>query len=230
MSTNSSSKASRAPSKGKKSVLWKSYKASFKQPLHPEWRGLKMVVLDTETTGFDLRKDRILSIGALVLRDGEIAVKDSLELYVQQDHFDREAAKVHGILKETQNTCLEEDEALGLTLEYLQGAVLVAHHAAFDVNMLNNALYRNGFPPLKNKVIDTCALFYNTRKALERKEAKRHTTLDELADLFSIPKEDRHTALGDSWITARVLLRILTQAKISSTRELLRWGKFRWYR
>ena len=151
MPTTSSSKAKRPPINGKKSALWKSYKASFKQPLHPDWRGLKMVVLDTETTGFDLRNDRILSIGALVLRDGEIVVKEALELYVLQDRYDREAAKVHGILKETQNTCLEEDEALRLTLNYLQGAVLVAHHAAFDVNMLNNALYRNGLSASKKQ-------------------------------------------------------------------------------
>ena len=57
----------------------------------------RFVVLDTETTGFDYENDRILCIGALVLQNGIISVQNSFEVYIQQDHYDKSTAQIHGI-------------------------------------------------------------------------------------------------------------------------------------
>src|SRR3954468_1542623 len=59
----------------------------------------RFVVLDTETTGFDYDNDRILCIGALVLQKGIISIQDSFEVYIEQDHYDKATAQIHGILK-----------------------------------------------------------------------------------------------------------------------------------
>ena len=213
-----------------KKETWKAYQNSLSSPLAANIKEIKLVVLDTETTGFDPKKDRVLSIGALTLEGGQIEVKEAFEIYLHQDRFSEKAAEVHGILKKSIHPCVEEEQAMIALLGYLKGAVLVAHHANFDISMLNNTLYRSGFPPLKNKVIDTCALYYNLLPRAERKKGARHRTLDELADQFAISKEDRHTALGDALITARLLLRLLSRAKLHQTKTLLKWGRFHWYR
>ena len=83
----------------------------------------------------------------------------------------------------------------------------------FDDNMCNKALDRNGPPPLKNKLLDTVVLY---KKSLLRSpliERKDHYSLDELADKFNISKKDRHTALGDAYITALLFLKILKKLK-----------------
>ena len=213
-----------------KKEAWKAYQNSLSSPLATDINRLKFVVLDTETTGFDPKKDRVLSIGALTLEAGQIEVKEAFEVYLKQERFSEKAAEVHGILKKSTHPCVEEEQAMISLLGYLKGAVLVAHHANFDIAMLNNALYRSGFSPLKNKVIDTCALYYNLLPRTERKKGARHRTLDELADQFAISKEDRHTALGDALITARLLLRLLSRAQLNQTKTLLKWGRFHWYR
>ena len=60
----------------------------------------KFIVIDTETTGFDYEKDRILCIGAVLLEKSQIAVKDSFEVYLTQDHYNSDSTPIHGILKE----------------------------------------------------------------------------------------------------------------------------------
>lgn len=83
----------------------------------------------------------------------------------------------------------------------------------FDVNMINKALHRQGLPSLKNKLLDTVVLY---KKSLLRSpliEKKDHYSLDELADKFNISKKDRHTALGDAYITALLFLKIIKKLK-----------------
>ena len=94
-------------------------------------------------------------------------------------------------------------------LAYVQNAVLVAHHAAFDVAMINNALRRNGLPKLKNKILDTGHLFQKTRLD----DSKTHFSLDELSKRFQIAMHDRHTASGDAYITALLFLKLIAKLK-----------------
>ena len=173
----------------------------------------RFIVLDTETTGFDYINDRILCIGALVLQNNIIAIQDSFEVYVEQDHYDKSTAQIHGILKDFVIKRPSELEALELFLAYLGDSVIIAHHANFDITMINRALERNGFPELKNKALDTGVLYKRTLIKSHLFERKDHYTLDDLADKFDISKKDRHTALGDAYITAIAFLKIIKKLK-----------------
>jgi len=173
----------------------------------------RFVVLDTETTGFDYTNDRILCIGALVLQNNIISVQDSFEVYVEQDHYDKSTAQIHGILKDFVVKRPSEFEALEKFLAYLGDSIIVAHHAHFDITMINRALERNGFPELKNKAMDTGVLYKKTLIKSHLFERKDHYTLDDLADKFDISKKDRHTALGDAYITAIAFLKIVKKLR-----------------
>ena len=158
----------------------------------------RFIVLDTETTGFDYENDRILCIGALVLQNGIISVQDSFEIYLQQDHYDKSTAQIHGILRDFIIKRPSELEALEQFLSFLGDSIIIAHHTIFDVTMVNKALERNNLPQLTNKTLDTAYLYKRTLIKSHLFERKDHYTLDDLADKFNISKKDRHTALGDN--------------------------------
>ncbi|WP_369012774.1 3'-5' exonuclease [Flavobacterium anhuiense] len=173
----------------------------------------RFVVLDTETTGFDYDNDRILCIGALVLQNGIINVQESFEVYLEQDHYDKSTAQIHGILKDLLIKRPTELEALKQFLDFLGDSIIIAHHTIFDVTMINRALERNGLPQLQNKTLDTAYLYKKTLIQSHLFERKDHYTLDDLADKFDISKKDRHTALGDAYITAIAFLKIVKKLR-----------------
>lgn len=173
----------------------------------------RFVVLDTETTGFDYENDRILCIGALALQNGIISIQDSLEIYIEQDHYDKSTAQIHGILKAFVINRPSESEGLEKFLAFLGDSIIIAHHTVFDITMINKALERNSFPLLSNLTLDTASLYKRTLIKSHLFERKDHYTLDDLADKFDISKKDRHTALGDAYITAIAFLKIVKKLK-----------------
>jgi DNA polymerase-3 subunit epsilon len=212
---------------GKKKELelpdfWWEYEAHFQQKLPEDIKENVFVVLDTETTGFSLTKDRMLCIGALKLMDNSIAVKDIFEVYIEQEHYNAESAPIHGILKRSRRNKVIELDALKQFLVYAKNYILVGHHVKFDVNMINAALQRNGLPKLKNETLDTELLYKRTLLVSSVVERKERFTLDDLAEKFSISKKDRHTALGDAYITAIALLRILEKLKPKNIKDLIK--------
>ncbi|MGB5370736.1 MAG: 3'-5' exonuclease [Flavobacteriaceae bacterium] len=205
--------------------FWINYANSFSGNLSADLKDVRFLVLDTETTGFDTETDRILCIGALVLKNKTIAIQESFEVYVKQPLYHPKSVQIHGILKDENKKCITELEALRQLLAFLKDAVIVAHHAAFDLAMINNSLKRHGLPKLRNKVLDTAALYKRTLIKSPLLERKESYSLDDLADKFNISKKDRHTALGDAYITAiafMVILGRLEQKKQLNTKSLLR--------
>ena len=188
--------------------FWKQYSKTFKQKQAKTIENTRFVVFDTETTGLDIINDRILSIGAIAIFNNTLDVADSFEIYLKQETFKVETVEIHGILKEGKLKKLQEGEALEKFINYIENSVLVAHHTAFDIEMINAALKRNNLPKLKNKSIDTGILY----KKLEGKKDS-HFNLDVLCKEFNIPKHDRHTAAGDAFITALLFLKIISKLK-----------------
>lgn len=195
------------------SFVWDTSEKSTDEDLLGDINSTRFVVLDTETTGFDYDNDRILCIGAIVLQNNTISVQDSFEVYIEQDHYNKATAQIHGILKDFVLDRPKELEALQQFLDFLGDSIIIAHHTVFDVTMINKALERNGLPILTNKTLDTAKLYKKTLLSSYLLERKDHYTLDDLADKFDISKKDRHTAMGDAYITAIAFLKILKKLR-----------------
>ncbi len=195
--------------------FWNTYAELFtkKQEHNLNLSETTFTVLDTETTGFNFSDDRILSIGALKLVKNAIAIDRVFDVYVEQDIYKKESIKVHGILKHTKRKLISEQEALIKFLAYVEDNIIVAHHAKFDITMINRTLRRNNLPELKNKVLDTSTLYKKTLLRSNLLKQKDAYSLDELAEKYNISMKDRHTALGDAYITAVAFLKILTKLK-----------------
>lgn len=195
------------------SYVWETSEKISDEDLLGDISTTRFVVLDTETTGFDYENDRILCIGAIVLQNNTISIQDSFEVYIEQEHYNKATAQIHGILKDFVLDRPKELEALQQFLDFLGDSIIIAHHTAFDVTMINKALERNGLPELKNRTLDTAKLYKKTLIVSNLLERKDHYTLDDLADKFDISKKDRHTAMGDAYITAIAFLKILKKLR-----------------
>lgn len=199
--------------------FWQEYEKSFEERLPEDINAIRFVIFDTETTGFDFEKDRILSIGAVVVKNKSIEMKDNFEVYLDQEKFNPETVKIHGIIQNEKFDKLSEIEALKKFLRYIQNSVLVAHHARFDVTMVNKALARHGLPKLKNKVLDTAVLYKNTRIITNLIDRDRSYSLDEIAEAYNIDVTDRHTASGDAYITAIIFMKV--RSRLSGTNSYM---------
>ena len=195
-------------SNNKHPEFWQAYVAAIKNAATKSLEETRFVVFDTETTGIQPETDRILSIGAISVTGNVIHVSDVFEQFLIQEKFSSNTVEIHGILKNGEQHKITESESVELFLGYLQSSIIVAHHAAFDVEMINRCLKRMDLPKLRNKVLDTGVLY----KKLNRVE-NRHYSLDYLCKEFNVPVNDRHNALGDAYITAQIFVKMLARMK-----------------
>ena len=189
--------------------FWKQYCALFKKKEKQSISDTRFVVLDTETTGLNFKKDRILCIGAIAVKGNKIFINDSLEIYLNQEIFNPKTVKIHGILKSERIKKLNEKEALIKFIDFIKDSPLIAHHAGFDIGILNAALKRQNLGKLKNKVLDTGILFKRSKHIVNIIAPNKQYSLDELASELKITPKDRHTAAGDAFITALAFLKIV---------------------
>jgi DNA polymerase-3 subunit epsilon len=175
---------------------------------------VRFVVLDSETTGLDPRRDRLITIGAVAVEDGEIRLDDSFEVLLKMD-YNHSSVTVHGITRDEASEGMDEPEALELFLDYLRDGVIVGHHIGHDVQTLNAGYERHWGFQLKNRALDTMdlTLHLNDDGAFADRPMAQGFTLDALSEMFGIPPHDRHTAGGDAFITAQVFLRLLRAAR-----------------
>ncbi|MGH9659991.1 MAG: 3'-5' exonuclease [Bryobacteraceae bacterium] len=175
---------------------------------------VRFVVLDSETTGLDPRRDKLITLGAVAVENGEIRLDDSFEMLIRLD-YNRASVTLHGITRDEASAGREESEALHLFLEYLRDGVIVGHHIGHDITALNAGYERHFGIELKNRALDTMDLALHLRDdgAFADRPMAQGFTLDALCEMFGIPARDRHTAGGDAFLTAQIFLRLLRAAR-----------------
>ena len=146
---------------------------------------ITFVIFDTETTGFSPINDRILEIGAVKVRNGKklgektwlINPQRSIPWYVQ---------KVHNISLEMLKDKPVFADIYPEFLEFIDGSVLIAHNAPFDVRMMSAEAERANMPAPKNAVLDSLVLFRNWYP-----ELKSHQ-LGDIINFMDISSEGMH--------------------------------------
>lgn len=175
---------------------------------------LTFVVLDTETSGLNPREDEVLSFGAIKIHQGSIRLDTAVEFYPESFREPGSAAAVHGLVgrPDTRSTRDFSDAVLS----FLGGGILVGHHVNFDLEMLLKVCRPFGLKAFPNPVLDTMNLAirldHGPRSALHEVPLKAYS-LDALCERFHIPMDDRHTAGGDAFLTAQLLLKLLKEAE-----------------
>ena len=99
------------------------------------------IVLDTETTGLDYTRERIIEFAAVRLENGKI--KDEFQTLINpHQHIRKSSIAVHGITQDMVEDAPTEEEALPKILEFIGDYPIVAHNVIFDYSFLNEAKMR----------------------------------------------------------------------------------------
>lgn len=190
-----------------------------------EWQCARFVVLDTEMTGLDSRVDRLVSIGAITCVAMELTLDDAFEAFVRISH-NTSAVHIHGITRElAESEGSPEPVVMERFLDYLRAGVIVGHHVADDLTMLDLACQRCfGLEKLPNLAIDTmhlaCALEQADLLEPLPGDVECDYSLDGLCHRFGIEPHDRHTAMGDAFLTGQIFLKLLRRAARGGQRTL----------
>jgi DNA polymerase-3 subunit epsilon len=185
------------------------------------WASERIVIFDTETTGLDPKKDHAVSLGGVSMTGGRIALGDTFDRIIAADvRPSRNSIVIHGLTPPKIANGGQPCEVLSDFLLWAGDAVLVAHHSAFDLAMLNRTVgLLCGFP-IQNLVLDTAHL----ARYADRRRGRYRYDLDSLLDRYEIPQTPaRHTALGDAMLTARLLQKLfkrLAARQINTLAEL----------
>jgi DNA polymerase-3 subunit epsilon len=168
---------------------------------------MRQIVLDTETTGLSAEGgDRIIEIGCVELLARKLTGNNK-HFYLNPERDSHEdALKVHGISNEFLRDKPKFAAVADELMEYLAGAEIIIHNAAFDVAFLNKELELSGKPAFKTyvgQVTDTLVM------AKEMYPGKRNS-LDALCDRLGVDNSSRtlHGALLDAELLADVYINL----------------------
>jgi DNA polymerase-3 subunit epsilon len=183
------------------------------------WDSVRLVVFDTETTGFHpYGGDEIISISGIVIENGQIRHDLTFDQLVNPCRpIPADIEELTGITNEQVRNQPNIFEVTEQFLGFIGDAILVAHNADFDVAFLNVKLKRFCGFKIQNPVFDTLKVARFLFSSLES------YSLDYLIENFNMPAGGRHTSLGDSVITAQLfqnLRRILRNMNINNLEEL----------
>jgi DNA polymerase-3 subunit epsilon len=194
-------------------AFWLEYEAKFRGRKLRWSEDSRIVAFDTETTGLDPKKDRMLSVGAIALKGKTLFLEDSFErfLFSEEDGKGHKSIPVHGIVPGQEVGKGRLEEAIPAFVHYIGDAILLGHNVGFDIAMINEGLRKTGLrKKLKNRRLDTAtmAIRLDYAQRPERINSKDYS-LDVLCERFSIPLHDRHNAAGDAYLTAQLFLKLL---------------------
>jgi DNA polymerase-3 subunit epsilon len=166
-------------------------------------RATTFVVFDLETTGVS-DEDTITEFGAVKVRGGEV-LGEFATLVDPGRGIPPEVVALTGITNAMVYTAPRLDAVLPAFMEFIGGAVLVAHNAGFDVNFIRKACERHGYRWPKPATVCTVQL---ARRVLTREEAPS-CRLSALAELFHASTKPNHRALSDARATVDVFHSLL---------------------
>ena len=157
------------------------------------------VVFDIETTGFSPVNNKIIEIGAVKIRQGEIT--DRFSVFVNPGvPIPFEIEKLTSINDSMVMDAPPIEVILPQFLDFCQDAVLVAHNANFDMSFIMENAKRQGLSR-KFTFVDTLGI----ARVLLTHQAKH--TLDAVAKTLSISLENHHRAVDDAECTAHIFLK-----------------------
>jgi DNA polymerase-3 subunit epsilon len=161
------------------------------------------VTLDCETTGLNVHRDEIISIGAVRIVGDRLLTSERLELLVRPSkrRMSADSVRVHGLRERDVEEGMDPDEALMDLMRFIGSRPIVGYYLEFDIAMIDRALFPRLGMGLPQPKIEVSAMFYEwqRRKLPPYYEAAqidlRFATMMKALDL---PMDDVHDAVSDA--------------------------------
>ena len=165
--------------------------------------GDEYVAFDLETTGLSSANDRIIEIGAVVMKNGEEL--DRFQTFVDpQRPLEKKIVELTGISDEMLKGAPKIEEVLPEFLKFVNGRVLVAHNSDFDTGFIRAACARQGLP-YTYTAADTLILSQNMLPQLNKFK------LDIVSNALSLPDFNHHRAADDAVTCGLIMHRLMAR-------------------
>lgn len=194
----------------RKKLLDKRFDFLFDEPTPNEY-----VCLDCETSGLNPKKDEILSIGAVHIKENKILMRKTFNIFLKPSkNINPESIKIHHIRPIDLKNGINPQDAIYQLLEFIGSRPIVGYYIKFDVAIISK--YTKEFIGIKlpNENIEVSSLYYKIRKRSTGYEFI-DLRFDTILKNLDIPTLGKHDALNDAIMTSMMFLKLrdLTPAK-----------------
>jgi DNA polymerase-3 subunit epsilon len=170
--------------------------------------GNEFVALDCETTGLDTKKDEILSIGAVKIKNDKILISESFERFVKPKRkISEESIKIHHIRPcDIENGC-DIKEAIEDLMFFIGNSTIIGYYIDFDIKMISKYTKEFIGINLPHERIELSSMYYKRYRKnspYEFVDLKFDTILNEL----DLPRLGQHDALNDAIMSAMIYLKL----------------------
>ena len=172
---------------------------SFMYDLPPqdEW-----VTLDCETTGLDVHRDQIISIGAVRIAGNRLLTSQRLELLVRPERALKAASvRVHQLREQDVAMGIDPEQAMRRLLDFIGSRPLVGYFLEFDVAMLNREIWPLLGVRLPQPKIEVSAMYYefkNRQLPAHERGGSIDLRFATMMNDLGLPLRDAHDALNDA--------------------------------
>jgi DNA polymerase-3 subunit epsilon len=166
---------------------------------------MRQIILDTETTGLDPRfGHRVIEIAGVEMLNRRMTQRHFHRYLNPEREIDEGAQAVHGISLEFLQDKPKFADIVAEFLDFVRGAELVIHNAAFDIGFLNHELSLLGLDPIDG----VCAGVLDTLKLARQMHPGKRNNLDALCERHGVSNSHRtlHGALLDAELLGEVYL------------------------
>jgi DNA polymerase III subunit epsilon len=175
------------------------------------------VSLDCETTGLNPRKDEILSIGAVIIKENKILMSKTLNIFVKPSgNVTEESIKIHQIRPIDLENAVTPQEAIFELLEFIGNRPIVGYYIKFDVAMINKYTKQLLGIKLPNRTIEVSSMYYRTRPKNSEYQFI-DLKFDTIMKTLNIPELGKHDALNDAIMTSMMFLKLKDMTPAHST-------------
>jgi DNA polymerase III epsilon subunit family exonuclease len=181
---------------------------------------LEYVVIDTETTGLNPQRNRVIELAAIRVKNGQLV--ETFETLVNPHRRIPDfISKFTGINNEMTAPAPGFAQVADKLLDFMGQAIVVGHNIPFDIRFLDYEMHRLARPALLNETVDTISLAVRLNPGLRR------PNLDRLAAHLDLPVKHRHRAMADAALTCECFLVLLDKAHAQGYKTLgdLRAGR-----
>jgi DNA polymerase-3 subunit epsilon len=183
------------------------FRFMFDAPPDNEW-----VSFDCETTGLNVGRDEIISIGAVRIVGDRILTSQRLELLVKPSKgVSADSIKVHRLREQDVAQGLDPDEAIKQLLHFIGSRPLVGYYLEFDVAMVDKVLFPILGLGLPQPKIEISSLFYEYKNRNLPQHLKGGNIDLRFATVMSelgLPTRDAHDAVNDAVMAAMAFIKL----------------------
>lgn len=176
--------------------------------LFDEYEGDEFVCFDCETTGLNPKKDEIISIGAIIIKDNKILHSKKFERFAKTSKpLNEESIKIHHIRECDIENARDIEDVIDEFLDFIGNRPCVGYYLEFDMAMVNRYVKPKLGITLPNEQIEVSALYYD-KMIKKYPQGNIDLRFDIIMDRLDLPRLGKHDAINDVIMTSMIFLKL----------------------